>query len=389
MVKTLIVDRFKSIRAATLELGRVNLLIGGNGSGKSNILEAIGVLSAAAYRGLGDSDLARKGVRITPPALMKSAFKNYQLPKTLQLTAEFEGAVTYKINLTGKDDDPLLTFFSESCTYGNRKMFGQGTNGVQVLGKSIYDELYKNRSIWDQVRIGHKFPDRVRKAFHMLSEYAIYSPQTDFLRGMQTGKVDTPPIGLHGEGLPQAVLGLIRQRYEPIRTDESSDGEDNIEATTELKRRALQLAFLPKWANLVKVGRLEKHLISRALSAQGDEMVYFIDRFMHSKRNTLSVHDSSEGTLFLLFIAILLAHDESPKVFSIDNVDNALNPGMTRLLLETAIHTTAVSSRQNLRCGPRQLFLTSHNLLRWTRLTCSMTISASSSSNETAKAILP
>ena len=211
MVKKLIVDRFKSIRTATIELGRVNLFIGGNGAGKSNILEALGVLSAAAYRGLGDSDLARKGVRITPPALMKSAFKNYELPKTMQLAAELEGTVTYKINLTGKDDDSLLAFFSESCTYENRKMFGQGTNGVQVLGKSIYDDLYINRSIWDQVRTGHKFPSPVRQAFHMLSEYAIYSPQTDFLRGMQTGNVDIPPVGLHGEGLPQAVRGLIAQ----------------------------------------------------------------------------------------------------------------------------------------------------------------------------------
>ena len=184
MIKKLIVDRFKSIRTATLEFGRVNMFIGGNGAGKSNILEAIGVLSAAAYRGLGDSDLARKGVRITPPALMKSAFKNYELPKTLQLGAELEGTVTYKINLTGKDDDPLLAFFSESCTYGTRKMFGQGTNGVQVLGKSIYDDLYINRSIWDQVRTGHKFPSQVSdKHFVLLSEYAIYSPQTDFLRG--------------------------------------------------------------------------------------------------------------------------------------------------------------------------------------------------------------
>ena len=210
MLNKLKIDRFKSIRAAALELGRVNLLIGGNGAGKSNILEAIGVLSAAAYRGLGDSDLARKGVRITPPALMKSAFKNHELPKTLQLTAQLEGSVTYKINLTGKDDDPLLTFFSESCMHGNEKIFGQGTNGVQVHGHGIYDDLYDTRSVWDQVRASFKFPDPVKQAFHLLSQYAIYSPQTDFLRG-KPGSVDTLPVGLHGEGLPQAVRGLISQ----------------------------------------------------------------------------------------------------------------------------------------------------------------------------------
>ena len=361
MIKKLTIERFKSIRSATLDLGRVNVLIGGNGAGKSNVLEAVGVLSAAVDRGLGDSDLGKKGVRLTPPELMKSAFKNFELPRTLQLTAKMAGDVTYRINLTGKEDDPLLGFLSESCTYQGQKVFGQGPNGAQVMGKSIRGRLYRHRSIWDQVRTAFDFPVSVETALRSLADYAIYSPQTDFLRGMQTGKVDTPPIGLHGEGLPQAVLGLIRQRHEPMDVDESPEGDDNIATTIEIKRRALRLAFLPKWANLVKVGRIEKHLISRALSAPGDEMVYFVDQFMHSKRNTLSVYDSSEGTLFLLFIAILLAHDESPKIFALDNVDNALNPGMTRLLLETVIHATAVSSRQDLRCGPRQLFLTSHN----------------------------
>ena len=360
MVKRLTIDRFKSIRRATIELGRVNLLIGGNGAGKSNILEAIGVLSAAAYRGLGDSDLARKGVRITPPALMKSAFKNYDLPKTLLLTAELEGAVTYKINLTAKDDDPLLAFFNESCTYKNSKMFGQGTNGVQVLGKSIYDDLYINRSVWDQVRTGHKFPARVRQAFHLLSEYSIYSPQTDFLRG-KTGSVDTPPVGLHGEGLPQAVRGLIAQINQLKKSQSNPEYSFQQDCSWKLKRQALDLAYLPSWASGVRVGRIDSHLVSRELLDQGEDTVYFLDRFMHLKRRTLSVYDSSEGTLFLLFIAVLLSHNESPTIFALDNVDSALNPGMTRSLLDTVIATTKESAAQDLSCGPRQVFLTSHN----------------------------
>lgn len=90
-------------------------------------------------------------------------------------------------------------------------------------------------------------------------------------------------------------------------------------------------------------------------------MVYFLDKYMHSKRQTLSVYDSSEGTLFLLFVAVLLAHDDSPTIFALDNVDNALNPRMTRVLLETIIGITKESSEKGLICGPRQVFLTSHN----------------------------
>ena len=90
-------------------------------------------------------------------------------------------------------------------------------------------------------------------------------------------------------------------------------------------------------------------------------MVYLIDKFMHAKRNTLSVYDSSEGTLFLLFAAVLLAHDDSPEIFALDNVDSALNPKVTRSLLETIIHITKEVSAKELTFGPKQVFLTSHN----------------------------
>ena len=351
MLKKLTVERFKSIRRATLELGRINLFIGGNGAGKSNLLEATGVLSAAVDRGLGDADLGRKGVRITPPELMKSAFKSHELPKTLQLTAELEGDVTYRVNLTGKEDDQLLAFFSESCTQGQEPIFGRGSDGTRVLGRSIRGNLNRHRGIWDQVRTAFDFPDAVEAALHGLSQYAIYAPQTDFLRGMAAGKVDTPPIGLHGEGLPQAVRGLIVQEEEASKESPIYD----------LKVRATDLAFLPKWARQVQVGRIDSALTSRALLDQGDDMVYFLDRYMHDRRRTLSVYDSSEGTLFLLFASILLAHDDSPKIFAFDNVDNALNPRMTRFLLEAIIEITKESSEKGLICGPRQVFLTSHS----------------------------
>ncbi len=352
MLKKLTVERFKSIRLATLELGRINIFIGGNGAGKSNIIEAIGVLSASVDRGLGDTDLGRKGVRITPPELMKSAFKNTELPRTLQLTAELEGDVTYRIELSGKEDDPLLAFSSESCTQGQKKLFGRGLDGAQVLGKSTRGNLDPHRSIWDQVRTAFDFPDAVEKALHGLSQYAIYSPKTDFLRGLTPGKVDTPPIGLHGEGLPQAVRGCIVQLHN-ARLDKSS--------TLGLKNRALHLAFLPRWASKVRVGGIAKSLTSRALPNQEDDMVYFLDEFMHPRRRTLSVYDSSEGTLFLLFVAILLAHDDAPKIFALDNVDSSLNPRMTRVLLETIIDITKEASANGLSCGPEQVLLTSHN----------------------------
>ncbi len=54
---------FKSIETVDFEPGSVNVLIGANGSGKSNLLEAIGILSAAVSGRVDDEALLRRGVR--------------------------------------------------------------------------------------------------------------------------------------------------------------------------------------------------------------------------------------------------------------------------------------------------------------------------------------
>ena len=41
MIRKLSIDGFKSLAKVELELGRVNVLIGENGAGKSNLLEAL------------------------------------------------------------------------------------------------------------------------------------------------------------------------------------------------------------------------------------------------------------------------------------------------------------------------------------------------------------
>jgi len=47
MLKKITIQGFKSLYdISDLELGLVNVLIGANGSGKTNLLEAIGVLGA-------------------------------------------------------------------------------------------------------------------------------------------------------------------------------------------------------------------------------------------------------------------------------------------------------------------------------------------------------
>lgn len=357
MLKELTITRFKSIREQKLEFGRVNLFIGGNGTGKSNILEAIGLASACLSRGLSDTDIALKGLRLTPPELMKSSFKNEDLPKTLALDALFTDDIEYKAVLQSREGDPLLRFFSESARSGAIKIFGRSNRGARATGVPHADRLEQHRGLWDQIKATHDIKANVASEFQQFSRYVIYTPQTDFLRGRQSGRIDTPPIGLRGEGLPEAVSSFLKvwASYQtPAQEKINSLEKQVIDACADL-------VWLPGWASRFGTHYPKLSLTSRDIADRSSQIVYFVDRFMHATRNRLSVYDSSEGTLFILFASIILSHPDAPKTFALDNVDNALNPKLTRELVEHIIKICGISAEAGSNLGAKQVFLTSHN----------------------------
>ncbi|WP_455622984.1 AAA family ATPase [Parabacteroides sp.] len=74
MIKTITIKNFKSVTAAELPLGNVNVFIGANGSGKSNILEAVGMVAAERACQIEVNAMVQKGIRIAKPNLMVSSF---------------------------------------------------------------------------------------------------------------------------------------------------------------------------------------------------------------------------------------------------------------------------------------------------------------------------
>ncbi|WP_324676316.1 AAA family ATPase [Hymenobacter sp. GOD-10R] len=76
MVSKIEIKHFKSIEKIDLGLSRFNILIGENGSGKSNILEAIAIAGAAAVDKLDNEFLYSRGIRVTSPTSVISAIDN-------------------------------------------------------------------------------------------------------------------------------------------------------------------------------------------------------------------------------------------------------------------------------------------------------------------------
>ena len=137
MLKRLTISRFKSIyELKDLEFGRVNLFIGGNGSGKSNLLEALGMLSAS-LKEISEVELQRRGVRLSLPVLFKSAFNNTSLEEYFTLTSVFENDVEYQTLVQVGDDSDSLRIFSESLRFENKLYMKRSASGITVEGLNL------------------------------------------------------------------------------------------------------------------------------------------------------------------------------------------------------------------------------------------------------------
>ncbi|MBF0261454.1 MAG: AAA family ATPase [Magnetococcales bacterium] len=349
MLKKLTITDFKSIAKAEMTFGKVNLFIGANGSGKSNTLEAIGVLSAALSRDITDMELQRKGVRLSVPTLFKSAFKNRKLPAQFSLQAELDSSVNYHVRITAGEQFQTLRFFTEDLTYNDERYFGRSNRGITLRGfQETRPDIAPERGLWDRFRELIDTPTELSDSLNQLAKFCIYAPQTSFLRGIDIESSPVKPIGLMGGGLPQAAFATTF--YYHYKTKDV----DNLFLDI------FELTFMPDWADEISIKESMPDMVSSQVRT-GEKTLYFRDRFMTLKRNILSAYDSSEGSLYLLFLATLIFHPEAPKIFALDNVDNSLNPAATRSFLEQLISVVNEEKYQQLGIGPEQVFLTSHN----------------------------
>lgn len=342
MLKKLRIQRFKSIFEQEIEFGKVNLLIGPNGSGKSNMLEALGVLAAALSSGLDPVTLDLKGVRLSLPHLFKSAFKNHDLSTSFRLEAIFENG-RYDCSIRSSKNSPFLEFSTEALYDHGQQVFGRSGHGIRLhsVSKDIprfsKDLVPNTRSVWSVIEPMVTISPELREELEEFSKFAIYAPQTAVMRGLAIDQRVVEPLGLTGSGLASAFGSIERTDREQFQ-------------------KLMEVIWEPGWADLVRVGQFNPEVVPSQVRSEG-QLIYIRDRFMHSRRNMLSAFDASEGTLYLLFVATLLAHHLTPKVFALDNVDGTLNPRLVRRLSRHVIEILT----QKEKLSKKQAFMTSHH----------------------------
>ena len=329
MITKLIVESFKTLEKAEIELGRVNVFVGANGSGKSNLLEAVGVLSAAADGKVDDQVLLQRGVRPGVPELYKSAFQE-RLPQHIFFAAHNEKS-RYDVSLL----NPLEVtrpwrFKTELLMRGSEKVISRSPR--------LKGNPNTERGLAALEALKLKSNDPALRLLKQLQEFVIYSPTTPILRGTSPETRTRQPVGLHGGRLPEAVHELLLSRKKG----------------THFKRVCREALSLIDWARQYGSAAAVNMPLSAAAGAS-PRVIRFVDRYMREGRNVLSGYDASEGALYVLFLAVLAAHPDSPHFFAVDNADHGLNPRLAKSLFK-------------LLCGwildgpeTRQILVTTHN----------------------------
>ncbi len=332
MIETLTVESFKSIQSVTLELGQVNVFIGANGSGKSNLLEALAVLSAAASGKVNQSYLNERGCRSS--RYYRPMFDGNDKVET-HLKA-IGNDVTYEVGLNAPPPNRLLPWKFTVERWKNAQ--------YSLLNRPENDGQYADPETGLAALSHTKKPSEglASDFLKVLAAYSIYSADTHILHGWAKDPQEREPVGLSGGRLAEALHEVWRTQagYEALN-QEFFSCVDWFEA--------LLLSFDAE----DDIGQ------QGALKISGPELT-FVDRYFHKvegRWDLLAAGDVNEGMLYAAFLGVLCLHPHAPRLLAIENVDQGLNPLLAKRLMSTL--TERILSAE----PKRQVFLTTHNPL--------------------------
>ncbi len=342
------IQNFKSIHDLALKPGRVTVLIGENGSGKSNILEGIAFAAGAAANKLDNEFLFNRGIRVTEDTWMRSAFPEEEIEDRKM---KFGVRRNIQLSVKGGDGEPVFECSVSSMISTVDQSFAgwsvhapihkgeleealldeQFAQGVEQEAEALRQRIRDNASAESKsptealnsidtalkLLAGHSRLNRQKKkefGVHAstlgLADFVIFAPENTVLR--------TPPpegailpLGTRGEGL----IRLLQSFTDPNLTDPGIIGR-----FADLNERLRLFGWFDELLAPDETATMQARLQIR-------------DRWLAPERAVFDQRSANEGFLYLLFYFALMMSWRTPRFFSLDNLDSALNPKLCSALM--------------------------------------------------------
>lgn len=282
MIASAHIRGFKSLFDVKLDLGRFNVFVGPGGAGKTNILEAFGLVADGIHReGIKEIRLWRRGIRPGAPSRYLAGFSDRGSGAVWIALTDEQGN---KRALTIKPDpqDPVLWSVREKVEAGE----GQPTVDADEAGGPLEAEL---------------------------SRYGVYSLSTPILQGAYPDPMAGEPLGYSGGNLVDVVTEVLGGPNGPQL-------EALIEELIPWSERPTLAT--PKETHLSQVVPTRRHVLA------------LHDRRLAPEHATLSAFDAPESALHALAIPALLLHPGAPPVVAIDSADRSLDAPLALSLVD-------------------------------------------------------
>ncbi|MDZ4787196.1 MAG: AAA family ATPase, partial [bacterium] len=310
--------------------------------------------SAAANDKLDNEFLAARGIRVTEPRFMRSAFEKENLDKDISI--ELRKNDTEQFSCILQNDNSHYSQWVSKNFFGDSKvslkdaidLLIQKHGGREQLKYLLEEETELSEQVFSNFK---KDAESFIPILH-LNEFIIYSPENQALRTFEKeGQIQ--PLGINGEGLFKLINVL------------NADNPDQLNQIKEKLR-------LIDW---FKDFEVPQNLSAMQTSLQ------ITDRYLDTDLSYFDQRSSNEGFLFLLFYFTLFISELTPKFFAIDNIDASLNPRLCRRLIQELVelakkhdkqvifttHNPAVLDGLDLDDDEQRLLVISRNQLGYTK----------------------
>ena len=337
MINKIEIKNFKSIVDLKMDLGRINVIIGANGCGKTNILESFAFASAASQKKLDNEYLLARGIRIPGPQFVIPAFEDLEETEYDKIAISiFEGVSIRDIEVKFNKDSKKWE--DASIVDVDRSIIELLNNLLDIyakqkgLGKIEYrdkDSEHVKGFLIEVLRkaISNKFPDfnpdMIPKLFDALYNnkslptFLIFSPDEIVLREQNT-ESPIKPLGIHGEGL----FSFLKEQM------------NNEKSLFEKLNEGLNLL---DWFDGLDV---PKDLLSN------EAKLLIGDRYLKESLHFFDQRSTNEGFLYLLFYLTLFNSKETPSFFAVDNIEASFNPKLCMRLIRLLIELAKENDKQ-------------------------------------------
>lgn len=340
MIKKVKIENYKSVVDQTLELGRFNVVIGANGCGKSNLLEAIALAGLSSSGALLPELFTSRGIRLSDNRFMRSAFEEVDSEFIKMEVETTDGDTTrYKIHyntelkpaqwedVIQESVQMMLSMLKEHGTDNSVEAY-QNDPKFDVL-KYYIERMTQGESNKDFSISFKETPDHklvyAQPRVNGLKNFLIYSLEESALRSL--------------DQMPSTVLGRTGKGLLPY-LKELSKTEAGRKVLSEVKEN-LQVIDWFEDLNMPESGFSQ------------DSTLKLKDRYVDEQLDFFDQRSANEAFLYLLFYFTLFISDETPSFFGIDNIESSLNPKLCKLVISKL---AALAEKHN-----KQVILTTHS----------------------------